>query len=445
MHWLFETFAGYGERLALCTGSETATYHQLLERAGAWDRELARRGIGPGQSVAFCGDYSVATSALILALLARGNIAVPLTVATRDNHPLYLELAETKALIELDDGEHWRLSTRPDKPDAHPLLASLRAAERPGLVLFSSGSTGTPKAIVHDLEKLLAKIPRGKRAWRSLVFLLLDHIGGINSLLRSLLNGGTAISIRDRAPDQVCAAIAAERIELLPTSPTFLNMLLISRLYEKYDLSSLELITYGTEVMPAATLRAVHRALPKVRLKQTYGLSEFGIFSTQSEGSESLWMRIGRGEVETKIVDGTLRVRGDTAMLGYLNAPSPFDAEGWFDTGDQVEARGDLVRILGRQSDVINVGGEKVYPAEVESVLLEMDNIRDVAVRGKKSPITGQVVMVTVALHAPEDVAALKQRIWEHCSGRLTRNMVPAVVEVVQDLKVTDRFKKVRA
>src|SRR6266478_1754084 len=91
-----------------------------------------------------------------------------------------------------------------------------------------------------------------------------------------------------------------------------------------------------------------------------------------------------------------------SAMLGYLNWPSPFDAEGWFNTGDSVEVDGEWLRILGRKSEIINVGGEKVYPAEVESVLHELDNIRDVAVIGRANPISGQVVLARVVLGDPE-------------------------------------------
>src|SRR6185369_16038370 len=98
----------------------------------------------------------------------------------------------------------------------------------------------------------------------------------------------------------------------------------------------------------------------------------------------------------------TLWIRSSWAMLGYLNAPSPFDDEGWFNTGDLVETDGEYVRILGRKSDIINVGGQKVYPAEVESVVLEMDNIVDAIVTGRPSPVTGHVVVAKVLLRVPE-------------------------------------------
>src|SRR5262245_18877496 len=108
--------------------------------------------------------------------------------------------------------------------------------------------------------------------------------------------------------------------------------------------------------MPPSTLAAVREALPWARLKQTYGLSEVGILPTQSRDSGSVWLKLGKG-FEHKIVDGVLWIKSASAMLGYLNAPSPFDADGWFNTKDLVETDGEYMRILGRKSELINVGG----------------------------------------------------------------------------------------
>ena len=133
----------------------------------------------------------------------------------------------------------------------------------PGLVLFSSGSTGKHKAAVHDLRALLKKFTVPRHCYRTLVFLQLDHIGGVNTLFYTLSNGGAVVVSEGRTPRQVCEAIATHRVELLPTSPTFLNLLLLSEEHQRHDLSSLKLITYGTEPMPEITLRKVHAAFPR--------------------------------------------------------------------------------------------------------------------------------------------------------------------------------------
>jgi acyl-coenzyme A synthetase/AMP-(fatty) acid ligase len=311
-------------------------------------------------------------------------------------------------------------------------------------VLFSSGSTGVAKAALHDLAVLLEKFHEPRAGQRTLAFLLLDHIGGLNTLFHVLASGGTVVSVSERDPEAVCAAVARHRVELLPTSPTFLNLLLISEAYARHDLSSLRRVTYGTEVMPQSTLERLGEVLPGVALTQTYGLSEVGIMRAKSRDSSSLWVRVGGEGFETRVVDGTLRIRARSAMLGYLNYPSPFDADGWLDTGDEVETDGEWLRFLGRRSEVVNVGGLKVYPAEVESVLLDMDGVRDAVVRAEASPITGQVVVARVTLDRPEGTAAFKRRMRAFCGGRLAPFKVPVKVEIAAGEQHSARFKRVR-
>jgi len=153
---------------------------------------------------------------------------------------------------------------------------------------------------------------------------------------------------------------------------------------------------------------------------------------------------VGGEGFQTKVVDGTLWIRARSAMVGYLNAPSPFDEEGWLNTEDRVEVEGDYIRILGRDSDVVNVGGQKVYPADVESVLLEMEGVLDAAVRPEPHPITGQVVAARVTLSAPEEPAAFKKRMRRFCKGRLDRYQIPVKVELTDRLPHSVRLKKVR-
>jgi acyl-CoA synthetase (AMP-forming)/AMP-acid ligase II len=278
----------------------------------------------------------------------------------------------------------------------------------------------------------------------TLNFLLLDHIGGINTLLYTLSNGGTVVSMHSRDPEVICQAIERHKVQLLPTTPTFLNMLLISEAYRHHDLSSLELITYGTEVMPESTLHRIHQVFPQVRLLQTYGLSEVGILRSKSKGSNSLWVKVGGEGFETKVVDSTLWIRAQSAMVGYLNAPNPFDEEGWINTEDVVEVNGDYIRILGRRTDLINVGGQKVYPAEVESILLQMDNVRDATVYKENNPITGQVVAARVTLFEPEDTMQLKKRMRAFCKEKLASYKIPVRVEIMEQEQCTARYKKRR-
>jgi acyl-CoA synthetase (AMP-forming)/AMP-acid ligase II len=220
--------------------------------------------------------------------------------------------------------------------------------------------------------------------------------------------------------------------------------MLLSGAFERHDLSTLETITYGTEPMPQSTLERLHELFPSVTLLQTYGLSEVGILRSKSKSSDSLWVKIGGEGFETRVVDGALQIRARSAMLGYLNAPSPFTEDGWLLTGDAVETDGEYVRILGRRSEIINVGGEKVYPAEVESVIQKMDNVAAVTVRGERNPITGQIVCARVTPVLPEDPKELAARVKVFCRDRLAAFQVPVKVQVTTDRQYSDRFKKTR-
>ncbi len=404
----------------------------------------AQLNVKAGDSVAICGDYSPSVCALIISLIANRNVVVPLTLPAGTRRSGYLQIAQVDASFHFEADRLTEFNRHPVGPE-HELLRCLRQMSAPGLILFSSGSTGANKAALLDLDKLLLKFRKPRPAFRTLIFLLLDHIGGINTLFSVLAQGGTVVPVEDRSPVSVCRMIERHQIELLPTTPTFLNMLLISEAYLQHSCSSLRIITYGTESMPPATLRHLRAALPTVELKQTYGLSELGILQTKSRESGSLWLRLGGDGYETKVVDNVLWIRSASAMLGYLNWPSPFDAEGWFNTGDSVEVDGEWLRILGRKSEIINVGGEKVYPAEVEGVLHEIDNIRDAAVIGRTNPVSGQVVFARVVLRDPEPIDQVLKRIRHYCRGRLEPFKVPASIELRNEPFHGDRFKKMRS
>lgn len=441
--WLQERMERRPDATAIVWNDTPYPYAALLKRLDQWRADLDAHDIGPGQVVALEGDYSPAACSLLLALIERGCVVVPLTDSVAAQREEFLQIAEVQAVISLDHADGWQLERRPVAVQS-PITRALIETGDPGLVLFSSGSTGKSKAALHNFRLLLEKFKVERHSRVTLTFLLLDHIGGINTLLYTLSNSGTVVALPSRDPEVVCRTIARHKVQSLPTSPTFLNLLLISEAYKQHDLSSLELITYGTEVMPESTLQRIHALFPRAQLLQTYGLSELGILRSKSKSSDSLWVKVGGEGYETKIVDGILWVRAQSAMLGYLNAPSPFDAEGWFNTQDQVEVDGEYLRILGRKSEIINVGGQKVYPAEVESVLLQMENVRDVAVVGEANPLTGHIVVARITLFAPEDPGELKRRVRSFCRERLAAYKIPVKIVISEHDHHSARFKKMR-
>jgi acyl-CoA synthetase (AMP-forming)/AMP-acid ligase II len=447
MSWMLERFAQFGERPIAVGDDGDVSYAQFVADVARWRDVVREHGVVAGDRVGLVADYSIGVVALLQALVETGSIVIPLAHDDRELFDERLATACANRLVLVDAGSGTAQFRNLDGDGAvHPLLAPLVAQGRAGFVIFTSGSTGKGKAVLLEHERLTRKFrDKVREAPRTLLFLKLDHIGGLNTLFSVIHNGGTIVTCASRAAGDICAAVAKHQVALLPTTPSFLTMLLMSGMHREHDLSSLRTITYGTEVMPDSTLAALGKVFPDVQLKQTYGLSELGILSTRSRDSTSKWMRIGGDGYALRVQDGTLWIKSDVAMLGYLNAPSPFDADGWYNTGDKVEVDGEWFRILGRESEIINVAGEKVFPIEIESFLLTLPNVRDVVVREKKSPVTGQMIWAEFLLESPEDPAEFKRRIVAHCQQHLAPFKVPGLVTIARgDTLVGSRFKKIR-
>lgn len=440
--FMLDVFAENSEKTAIIWHEKETSYSELSKlykkQFGILTEESVRNKV-----VSLEADFSPLSVATLLVLIELGCIIVPLTKSVDNKKTRFREIAEVEIIISIDENDAMSIADTGMAPE-NSLLKKIKGSTHPGLILFSSGSTGDSKAALHDVIPMLEKFKVPRYAMRSLTFLLFDHIGGFNTLMYNLSNAGCCIMTDKRNPEDICEIISKYNVETLPTSPTFLNLLLLSESYKKYDLSSLSLITYGTEAMPESTLSRIHEIFPNTRLLQTYGLSEIGIMRSKSKSSDSLWVKIGGEGFETRVVDGMLEVKAKSAMMGYLNAPSPFTEDGWFMTGDEVEVDGEYMRILGRKSELINVGGLKVFPTEVESVILTMDGVEDVAVSGESSALTGSIVKARVKISTGETIAGFRKRLRAYCKGKLETYKIPQKVVLVDEMMTGARFKKMR-
>ncbi len=433
-----------GERPALHWRGEDVSYDAFFARIDDWLDHLARHGVGAGTVCGVFGDYSPATTSLFFALMRLNAIIVPFTVVGEAEMGRFAEIAGVECMFRFTADDTWSFEAFAEAPK-DPLVASFLERGTPGLIVFTSGSTGEPKAILHDCERVMRKFVPERRGWSTVLFLMMDHFGGFNTLLGAFAYGGVAVCLADRLPETVCRAIAEAGATLLPTTPTFLNLMIASGAWKRFDLTSVKMITYGTEVMAQSTLARVAELFPDAAVKQTYGLSELGVLRSKSEDGQNTWLKVGGDGFEVKIVDGILWVRSESNMVGYLNAPSPFDDDGWMCTGDEVEVRGDMIRFVGRQSEVINVGGQKVFPVEVETVLLEDDNVSEATVFGTPHVVLGQAPCARISLQIPEDKKSMTARLRRHCRENLAKYKVPMRFVVIDDEEQrSERFKKVR-
>jgi long-chain acyl-CoA synthetase len=386
-----------------------------------------------GDVVAIIGDFNPSSILTLLRLIDLGAIVVPLTRETANEHEYFFDTALVDVVIK-DAAVR-----RPTHQRTHELIDGLRAKNHAGLVLFSTGTTGRPKAILHDLTLFLKRYEIPRPTLRTINFLLFDHIGGINTLLHTLFNKGVVVAPEERTVNSVLETCRKYEVEVLPTTPTFLRLMLMSGAVPGKVPLCLKVITYGTERMDQPTLNELCNLLPRVDFRQTFGMSELGILRVKSEARDSLFMKIGGEGVETRVLNNVLQIRSSTRMLGYINAPSPFDSEDWYDTKDVVEEKNGLYRVVGRISDIINVGGLKFMASEVERVALEFPNVSLVSAYSRRNPITGEHVELKV--QPIKENLLDKQALMTYLKSRLQPHMVPKRI-LIEEVSIGHRFKK---
>ncbi|NBR43121.1 MAG: long-chain fatty acid--CoA ligase [Verrucomicrobia bacterium] len=359
---------------------------------------------------ALIGEHGPASTAWLLALEEAGHFVAPLSGNVAE-HPKKLAQINAQWLITTEPLA-WKMFPRVDEPSAHPLFQKLCEQSRAGLILFSSGTSGQPKAMVQDFTNLLATYELRHPSRLPLLALLgFDHIGGINTLLGALASGAMMVIPENRSAQAVAAAIMAHRVGVLPASPTFLNLLLASGEVQARDLSSLRVITYGTEPMPETLLGRLRQAFPRARFIQTFGTSETGIAQTESPDAGSTFFRFSDSGLKWKIIDEELWLQSRTQIGGYLNANSErFTEDGWL-------------------------------PIEVESVILEVEGVTECRVFGESHALTGQTVAVDVVANGHLDQESLRAKIRTICRTKLARYKVPTRVNFVKRVS-GERIKK---
>lgn len=388
--------------------------------------------IKSGDVVALVGDFNSVSIAFLLRLIDIRAIVVPLTDTTKNEHETYFKVACVDFVVK--DGKVFKRTSN----SKNRLLEQFRARNVAGLIAFSSGTTSEPKAILHDFSVFLSKFRVPKKNLNTINFLLFDHVGGLNTFFYSVFNRGTSIIPNSRSVDEIISLCDLYNVELLPTTPTFLRMLLFSDFVPKKIPKNIKIISYGTEIMDPETLTRLCKLLPNVDFRQTYGISELGVLSTRSERRTSLYFKIGGAGVSTRVRDNVLQIKTSTPMVGYLNAPSPFTDDGWYDTKDLVATKGDYIKIVGRRNELINVSGLKFMASDVERILMRYKDVIFVKVYAKNNPITGQhcEAMVQTADNANFDSQNFKSYILQH----LQKHMRPKRIVLETNL-IGNRLK----
>ncbi|HTQ34347.1 MAG TPA: fatty acid--CoA ligase family protein [Stellaceae bacterium] len=317
-------------------------------------------------------------------------------------------------------------------------------------VLLTSGTTGVPKLVRHTLATLVGAMTSGAALGHGAVwstFYDMRRYGGLQIFLRAMMGGGSMVLSSALEPVGDFLARAGGRgVTHISGTPSHWRRALMSgaagRIAPRY-------VRLSGEIADQGILDHLRAAFPAADIAHAFASTEAGVAFDVGDGLAGFPASYlgNRGNVEMRVVDGSLRIKSDRNALGYLGETvrQPFDEDGFVDTGDVVELCDGRYHFVGRQDGVINIGGQKVYPEEIEAVINRHPNVRMSLVRARKSPITGAIVVADVVVtadHAPLD--AVKGEIFDTCRGTLARHKVPAVIRFVPAIEVAASGKLVR-
>src|SRR5229473_3187739 len=322
-------------------------------------------------------------------------------------------------------------------------------------LMLTSGTSGVPKIVRHTLEGLTGAIAADGPArgaapvWAT--FYDIRRYGGLQIFLRAIVGGGSMVLTEPGEPiaDHV-ARLKARDVTHISGTPSHWRKLLMSGSAAGF---SPRYVRLSGEIAEQAVLDGLRRAFPLASIGHAYASTEAGVGFAVNDGRQGFPADlIGRNRdgVEMKVVDGSLRIRSHRTARAYIgaNARPLADAEGFVDTGDMVELRGERYHFVGRRGGIINIGGLKVHPEEVEAVINRHESVRMSRARSRRSPITGAIVIADVVLADGTDAArheTIRMEILGRCKDALAAHKVPAVIRFIERLDVTEAGKLVRA
>jgi acyl-coenzyme A synthetase/AMP-(fatty) acid ligase len=405
----------------------------------------------------------VATSsqlATVLALIELDGVASRLVLRPPDLAPEHLPFVVATAGIDtvvvdgaapVTDAVRGLRRLACDPAGLRPRGAPSRPREAHGpteWVLFTSGTTSRPKMVLHDFATLAAPISGATAIEQGAVwstFYDIRRYGGLTILLRALLGGGSMVlSDAAEAVDDFLLRAAREGVTHLSGTPSHWRRALMSRSARRFSPNYVRL---SGEVADQSLLDRLGTVFRGANVAHAFASTEAGVAFSIADGIEGFPARLldAPGEVELRVEDGSLRIRSRRVAARYLgdDAPDLAGGDGFVDTGDMVELRGDRYHFIGRREGIINIGGLKVHPEEVEAVINTHPRVRMSRVFGRKSPITGAIVVADVVPAAAED-GSMHADILALCRDRLARHKVPVAIRFVPSLDILPTGKLAR-
>jgi acyl-coenzyme A synthetase/AMP-(fatty) acid ligase len=415
-----------------------------------------------GRSVLVRTETQLAAALALLEVdgIARRVVLCPPDLAS-EHLPYVIDTAEVDALVtdrastELG-GASVQMTVR-CTPNVRPGVVDRSSSHETEWILFTSGTTGRPKMVVHSLASLAGAITPGSSLAAPLVwatFYDIRRYGGLQILLRALLGGGSLVlsGPDEPVPDFLMRA-QSHAVTHITGTPSHWRKALM---FPAARCVTPQYARLSGEIADQAIIDHLRSFYSNAKVGHAFASTEAGVAFEVNDGLAGFPANyIGRMEsgVDLKVAGDTLHIRSPRTARRYLGnvAEVLLDADGFVDTGDVLDLRGDRYHFVGRRGGIINVGGLKIHPEEVEAVINRHPGVRMSLVKARKNPITGAIVaaeVVPVALPEGDDAVrqtdALKAEILEYCRSSLAPHKVPAAIRFVPSLDVTPSGKIVR-
>jgi len=408
-----------------------------------------------GQSVLLAVHDQLAAAVAIMELdgVARRLIICPPDVSP-DHIPTLIDQANVGAIVCDKDSPYISEQSTLLRVPVGPVVETAKPVDIDPVttewILLTSGTSGAPKMVAHSVASLTAAI-KGSHQGADVVwgtFYDIRRYGGLQIFLRALLGTGSLVlSNAGETPADHLLRLGVHNVTHLTGTPSHWRRALMSpaagAIAPRYIRLSGEIVDQGI----LNTLRAVY---PHAAIGHAFASTEAGVAFEVNDGLEGFPASfVGRhGEVEIKIEDNSLRIRSPRTASHFVGNDSAtlMDSEGFVDTGDMVERRDNRYYFQGRRSGIINVGGLKVHPEEIEALLNRHPAVQMSCVRSRWNPITGSLVVADVVVRQGTDqrVSELKMDILKTCRETLPRHKVPAMLNFVPALNISSAGKMAR-
>jgi acyl-coenzyme A synthetase/AMP-(fatty) acid ligase len=448
--------AGHLAGRSLRTAGSGIALSELLDRSSLGGRRDELRG----RSVVIATEEQIATALALIELdgIARRMILCPGDVP-REHLPFIISAAKADAIL-CDKTAATVTSFGVECVVYEEVLTAANSQrcdqQQTEWVLLTSGTTGRPKLIQHTLASLAGAITAQSRpsdvVWST--FYDIRRYGGLQIFLRALLGGASMVLSSSPEPTgDFLMRAGAEGVTHISGTPSHWRRALMSPMVHKL---APRYVRLSGEIVDQGILDNLRAAYPDAKIVHAFASTEAGVGFEVHDGLAGVpaeFIEKPSDGVEMKVEDGSLRIRSDRTARRYLGEQSPTlaDQDGFVDTGDLLELRSERYFFVGRRDGVINVGGAKVHPEEVEAVLNRHPLVRMSLVRARKNPITGAIVIADVVLKSVDNgdataaISALEQDLMKACRDTLAAYKVPTAIRIVTSLDITSSGKLARA